>query len=471
MKLVINDWGFLITNGLVSEAKYEDVIKKLKKGDSVEYTDKNGDVINFQVILNDNGQIYLKNLDGGVYKNNYFFITVSDLVNNNLSFRTINFVKNLTPNLQTKDDITKLSELLKQFPIPSWKLSTFKNLDKLIMGSEKIDMVKPDVEDDKFKNYIQVKDVEPFLEELRSLKAGMVYRFTLSNGGTIELNLISNDGKNLFFEYNKLTGAAKSHSELINAELMLNLSSQNIQQKVSSVVDEENVDTVYSITFNKLKPGEDSKGNRLYDKYQIKNIKDIEPASSFDSGDKDKSDSDETEKLTDKEIDDMSAEDITKLVLSDPTFKAAFIKKPNFWDAILKRKPKGIIAAKKILRNVKGGVYDTRLRSGKVAKETPTTTFFKNNQMYFIQLEDKSFVKGPPYDVNIDINNKYRVKAKKRTNLDGDVTVYLTGDGFTIKILSLYGDSKNKFTGEVILNPGEESEYKERRIFSVTDAY
>ena len=168
----------------------------------------------------------------------------------------------------------------------------------------------------------------------------------------------------------------------------------------------------------------------------------------------------------DKEIDDMSSEDITNLILSNPTFKAAFIKKPSFWDGILKRNTKGILAAKAILKNV--GVRASSNKSDKDKKETEVTGFFKNNEEYFLQLSDKSFIKD---EVNLDITKKYRVKAKKRTNVNGDITVFLNGKDYIVKILSRYGENRNQFTGEIILNFGEENEYREKRVFKITDAY
>jgi hypothetical protein len=464
MKLIINEWQYLYYNGLINEAKYSDVIKKLKPKDTLEYLDKNGNTITFEVILNDNGQIYLKG-DSGVYKNNYFFITITDLVDNNLNYRTINISKNVPDELKGETNDSKiLTAILKDFPITTWRKSTFKNIDKILLGGENIDIVKPDAEDEKFKNFINVKDLNPLFEELNSLKPGTTYKLKLSNGGEIDLDLLDNQNNSLFFETNKLTGAAKSYSELINAELLLDVNSKMIQQRVSSLMDEDEVESVYTFKFKKLKGSTDKSGNRVYDIITIKNIVDIDPVGSFDE--KEKEDKKDDGELSDEEIDDMSAEDITNLVLSNPTFKAAFLKKPSFWDGVLKRNPKGILAAKSILKKV--GVKSPSSKSDKDKKETEVTGFFKNNEEYFFQLSDKSFIKD---DINLDIQKKYRVKAKKRTNIDGDITVFLNGKGFIIKLLSKYGENRNQFTGEIILNFGEENEYREKRVFKVTDAY
>ncbi len=462
MKLIINEWQYLYHNGLITEAKYSDIIKKLKPKDKLEYLDKNGNTITLNVIFNDNGQVYLKG-ETGVYKNNYFFITITDLTDNNLTYKTINIPKNLPDELKGENDDTKiLTNILKKFPITTWKKSTFKNIDKIQLGGENIDLVKPDAEDEKFKNFINVKDLNPFFEELNTLKPGTTYKFTLSNGGEIELDLLDNQNNSLFFETNKLSGAAKNYSELINAELLLDINPQMIQQRVSSLIDDDNVESMYVIKFKKLKGGVDKSGNRQYDTVTIKNIVDIDPVGSFDEKEKEEKENDG--ELTNKEIDEMSAEDITNLVLSNPTFKAAFLKKPTFWDSVLNRNPKGILAAKTILKKI--GVRSPS--SDKDKKETEVTGFFKNNEEYFFQLSDKSFVKD---EVNLDIQKKYRVKAKKRTNVNGDITVFLNGKNFIIKILSKYGENNNKFTGEVILNFGEENEYREKRVFNVTDAY
>ena len=468
MKLILNEWFLLVSNGLISEAKYYDVIKKLKKGDKLEYTDKNSEILNFEVIFNDNGQLYLKNLDNGVYKNNYFFVTVGDLNDNNLSFKTINFSKNLPDNLKDeKDDSKKLSAILKAFPIDKWKRSSFKNLDKILMGGETIDIVKPEAEDEKFKNYISVKDLGPIYDELKSLKSGMTYKFTLSNGGEIDLNLIDNKDNSLFFEYNKLTGPAKNYSELINAELILDLSKPNVQQKVSSLTDEENVDSVYTIKFNKLKSGEDKKGNRAYDVVTVKNIKDIDPVGSFNDKEEkgvDAEDDKEIEDMSDKDIDNMSVEDITSLVLNNPTFKAAFLSKPNFWSRLVGGKPKGILAAKDILKKFNN---PEELNSDKKEKNV-VVDFFKNNEEYFVQLMDKTFTRG---ELTLDITKKYKVKAKKRTNVSGGLTVFLYGDGFIFKVNSLIGEVKNEFRATLIIDYNTDNEYRENRTIRVLDAY
>jgi hypothetical protein len=241
MKLIINEWQYLYHNGFINEAKYSDVIKKLKPKDKLEYLDKNGDTLSFEVILNDNGQIYLKG-EAGVYKNNFIFITISDLVNNSLSYRTINIPKNLPDELKNeKDVVLQLKGILKQFPVSTWKRSTFKNIDKILLGGENIDLVKVDAEDEKFKNFINVKDLNPIFDELKGLKVDTTYKFKLSNGGEIDLDLLDNQGDSLFFETNKLSKAAKNYTELVGAELLLNIDSQSIEHKVSSLMDEENV--------------------------------------------------------------------------------------------------------------------------------------------------------------------------------------------------------------------------------------
>jgi hypothetical protein len=465
MKLIINEWQYLYHNGFINEAKYSDVIKKLKPKDKLEYLDKNGDTLSFEVILNDNGQIYLKG-ETGVYKNNFIFITISDLVNNSLSYRTINISKNLPDDLKNEKDIVlQLKGILKQFPVSTWKRSTFKNIDKILLGGENIDLVKVDAEDEKFKNFINVKDLNPIFDELKGLKVDTTYKFKLSNGGEIDLDLLDNQGDSLFFETNKLSKAAKNYSELVGAELLLDINSQSIEHKVSSVMDDENVESMYTFKFKKLKGGTDKSGNRKYDTITIKNIVDIDPVGSFNKEDKEEENKKDDNELSDKNIDKMAPEDITQLILSDPTFKAAFIKKPTFWDAILKRNPKGILAAKKILRNI-GSSSSTK--SDKDDKETEVTSLFKNNQEYILRLSDKSFIKD---DVNIDIQKSYTVKAKKRTNTRGDITVFLYGNSFVVKVIKLNNKSNNEFSGEIIINFKKENEYRERRVFKITDAY
>lgn len=479
MKLIINEWSFLIINGLISEAKYQDIIKKLKAGDEVEYTDNKGDELKFEVIFNDSGQLYLKNIDSGIYKNNYFFITVSDLITNNLSFKTINVKKNLPDNLQNESDDIKLSEILKLFPTSKWRKSSFKAIDRLLMGNEVIEMDEPDDEDEKFKNYIKVTDLNDLYEEFKSFKAGTTYRFTLSNGGTIDLNLIDNKEGSLLFEFNSLDGAAKSYYQLIDSELILDLNKKNIEQRVSSLVSDENVDSVYTIKFNKLKEGADDDGNRAYDVVTIKNIKEIDPIGKFNGDDKTDKKIPSVDELSDEEIDNMSSEDITKLVLSDPTFKDAFLKKRDLSDyfppgtkfignmfKFIDLNPRGILVAKDVIKDIK----TSRTSKPKTNKPNSVFTFFDfekgTKKNYYIQLTDNSFDRD---GVILDITKKYKVVAQKNT-LNEKISVWLYGENFVLKVNKLYSSEiNNEFRVTLIINSNKDNEYRENRTIRVLD--
>jgi len=460
MKIIINEWQFLVSKGLITEEKYQDALKKLKVGDKLEYTDDKGGKLTFSVVFNDSGQVYLKNDDAGIYKNNYFFISVSDLSKTDLTFRTINFVKNLPDKLKGEtDDSVKLKELLKLFPINTWRKSTFKNIDKLTMGGNDIDIEKPDAEDEKFKDYSKVKDIEPFLEELRGLRAGNIYRLTLSNGGTIKLNLLENKGNSLFFEDSGLTGPAKSYNELINVELILDIDAKNVSQMVSSTSDDENVESMYTITFKRIEKGSDTEGNRAYKPIIVKNIIDIDLIGSSDKNDDKEKKSDDKKKLsdmTDAEIDDIESEDITDLVLDDPTFKDAFLSKPGFWSRLVGGKPMGILAAKKILKQHNDG--DENGDKQKI---------IESGKEYKVQLLDKSFNKN---GVSLDMMKKYPVRAVKgkyggeNTALEGLVD----GVKYVFKINKRY-DTKNKFRATIIIGYNTDEEYRENRTIIVTD--
>ena len=455
MEIIINDWQYLITEGLITEEKYQDVIKKLRVGDKLEYTDDSNKTLTFEVIRNDSGQVYLKNLDNGVYKNNYFFITVSDLSKDDLTFKTINVPKNLPDEFksETKDNV-KLFELLKLFPINNWKNSTFKNISKLNMGDEDIDIEKPDAEDEKFKDYRQVDDIDGFLDELRTLKAGNVYKITLSNGGTIDLDLIKNEKDSLFFEYNSAEGPAKSYGELINSELILNIDSKSVEHRISSKTDDENVESVYNIIFEKII---DDGGNRSYKKILIKNIVDIEKSNLSDKEDVEELD------ISDEEIDDMDVDDLTNLVLNNPTFKNTFLSKPGFLERLLGGGPKGILRAKEILKDIKNGDSEDD------KDENSFINLFKDKQEYKIQLSEKSFNRD---DVELDMMKKYSVKAIKRTNANGSKIILLSGkiNGKVFKFkINQPTENKDEYRATLIINDGADDEYTENRTIKVTD--
>ena len=205
--------------------------------------------------------------------------------------------------------------------------------------------------------------------------------------------------------------------------------------------------------------GSNDENNRNYKKILIKNILDIDLSSSSDKKETDKKDTEkkEIEDMTDDEIDDMTQEDITDLVLNNPTFKAAFLSKPGFWRRLVGGKDMGILAAKKILKNFNDG--DSKA-NGEGKNE------WRENQTYFLQLMDKSFNMG---DVSLEMTpTRYKVKAKKRTNVDGTKTVFLEGNGFKFQI-NKKTDSKNQYRATLVIGANTDNEYSENRTIKVTD--
>ncbi len=456
MKIFVNEIQLDILYNLLTEARYQDEVKKVKPGDELKVVDKNGNELLFSILSNDNGQLILKSLmKGSIYINDFFFMDLGALNKDSITMKRVNTPADLR---SEKNDSKRLKEVLKKFPIQSWKQVTFKTVNELYLDGVDIDIDKTETKQkETLKNYEPVTDageINDLLTDFNSFKEGSKYNFYLMDGGSIWTDLITNQGGSLTFEVmpQGLMGSAANYRDLVDAQIRLDINANNIKkfEYYNDKTDETMV--YYNITFKSLLGGEGKGSEKAI---TVKYIKDINMVTAPNNKKKEK------KKKNKPDIDNMSVEDITDLVINDPTLQQAFYKKPNFLQSLLGGKGKGILTARKILGKYFNSIYSDNTSVKDVKKLSEK---FKTGQLYEIKIQDRSFKHA---DVEIDILKTYILKAFKQTSTSGEQRPYLRGEGYVIKINSKMGDS-NDYRVTIIVNSDN---YEENRTMKITNLY
>lgn len=454
MKILVNEIQLDILQKLLTEAKYQDVITSVKKGDELKIIDRDNNELIFSVLLNDKGGLYLKSLvRGSVYINDFFFMDLKSLNKDMLTLKRVNTPSDIR---NEKSDLKRLKKVLLKFPLDDWKSISFKKINEMFLSDEDIDLDKYETEQkESIKNYTEVTDageINDLLTDFNSFKEGSKYNFKLIDGGTIWADLITNQGGSLTFEVipQGLMGSAANYKDLDEAQIRLDVNSKNIKKFEFYDKDKDETMIYYNITFKSLLGGEGRKSEKTV---TVKYIKDINLVSASPKKEKKKKENKKPD------IDKMSGEDITNLVLNDPRFLNAFNKRPGFLKSLLGGKPTGLIAAKKILNKwFSSTYYDTPKGSKELLSK------FINNQSYNIKIKDKSFKRG---DVYIDINKTYTLKAFKQRTTSNVQKPFLKGDGYVVKINSRIEDS-NDYRVTIIVNSDN---YQENRTMTIKNLY
>lgn len=454
MKILVNEIQLDILYNLLTEARYQDEVKKVKPGDELKVVDKNGSELLFSILSNDNGQLILKSLmKGSIYINDFFFMDLGALNKDSITMSRVNTPAELR---NEKDDSKRLKAVIKKFPIQTWKKVTFKTVNELYLDGVDIDIDKTETKQkETLKNFKPVTDaaeINDLLTDFNSFKEGSKYNFYLMDGGSIWTDLITNQGGSLTFEVmpQGLMGSAANYRDLVDAQIRLDVNANNIK-KFEYYNDKTDETTIYyNITFKSLLGGEGKGSEKAITVKYIKDINMVTAPKNKKKKEKKK-----------PNIDDMDVVDITNLVINSPTLQQAFYKKPNFLQSLFGGKGKGIIAAKKILRKYFDSAYsdtDTPKDVKRLADK------FKTGQLYEIKIQNKSFKHS---DVEIDILKTYILKAFKQTTTGGEQRPYLRGDGYVVKINSKIGDS-NDYRVTIIVNSDN---YEENRTMRITNLY
>lgn len=458
MKIFVNEIQLDILYNLLTEARYQDEVKKVKPGDELKVVDKNGNELLFSILSNDNGQLILKSLmKGSIYINDFFFMDLGALNKDSITMKRVNTPADLR---SEKDDSKRLKEVLKKFPIQTWKQVTFKTVNELYLDGVDIDIDKTETKQkETLKNYEPVTDageINDLLTDFNSFKEGSKYNFYLMDGGSIWTDLITNQGGSLTFEVmpQGLMGSAANYRDLVDAQIRLDINANNIKkfEYYNDKTDEYMV--YYNITFKSLLGGEGKGSEKAI---TVKYIKDINmvisPKKKKNKGNKEKNK---------PNIDNMGVVDITNLVINDPTLQKAFYKKPNFLQRLFGGKGKGILAAKKILKK-----YFYRRYSNTPEGIKELLDSFISNQQYNIKIKDKSFKHA---GVEIDMAKTYILKAFKQKTTNQIQRPFLRGDGYVVKINSKIDDSNDSHDYRVTIIVNSDN-YQENRTMTITNLY
>ena len=451
MKIFINEIQIDILYNLLTEEKYDSVAKSVKPGDELKIVDKNNDEIIFSVVSNDGGRLYLKSaIKGNIYSNDFFFKDLSDIDNNSMELKRVNTPAEFR---NIDDDSERLKKVLKKYPVDTWKKFTFKTIKQLYLNDIDIDINDTQAQQQAqqpqgakdVKNYTAVTDpgeLGDLLSDFNAFKEGSDYNFHLIDGGEIKTNLFDNKGGSLNFKVLSLDGSASRYIDLENADIRLDVNANNIKKFEYYDKDTDETSTYYNITFKSVLGGS---GPGSQKKVTVKYISDINLKT----------------KPEVPEVDDMSIEDITDLVLNDKTFKSAFRQDKSLLSQFLTGKvtPDGIFKARRILKKY-FNPFDVETDPRKLKKLSDK---FKKGQAYVIKITDMDFkygsielLKGRTYG-----DDSEKIIGDKRTDTNGIPIAYLKGDGFTIKIDKQI--DKNQYKGTIITSDGHE----EQRTFAI----
>lgn len=239
-KLIISESQF---NRLMVESELKKSFDEIRIHDKILITKENGDELHFKVLDSMAGHITMLNTDTSVYKDHLFFITTSNLQNNNLTYKTI---KNSEQVPTDKED---------------WKNMTFNNIKRfsiftpqekprfdINVSSGEPKEVKPPEE---FGGSEMSPEIEDTLASLDSMKEGKTYIFKLKDGNEISFLVTNKSGKNIGMELidgDKILHSSEGQSfEFINDP-------KNIQLKAP-----DDIDIRLKKYGNKTKDGEDFK--------------------------------------------------------------------------------------------------------------------------------------------------------------------------------------------------------------------
>jgi hypothetical protein len=394
MKLVISETQYnrifskQKTKLVVTETQYErlllenalnNTINQTKSGDIIKLTDKSGNILTFEVIDAFSGQVLMVNKDAGVYKNNFFFITSSDLSDGNLNFRYIH-----KKNVSDQSSIGSIKKNIKD-----WKSSTFKNIKSFeVEGNNGVININPDTgnlkepEDNEQSEEGDITE-ESLTDELKDnllrMEYDTWYKFNFKDGSSIPLKSMGEEGGKVRVAEDgnlKLLGTKDENGNLPTPK---NMAEKNFQRVVSNdaftkandiLID---VDKSKIIKINKPKAegetysvnefgiildvtGLKSDGKQISTSFSIRGLKSFEPTKENQSfkGGKEV----EPMKIPSFSDEEMDAK-VKEYMAGAQNLKDAIYKRPNRWlELIGAAKKRGIVPAEGLLARL--GTYISR---------------------------------------------------------------------------------------------------------------
>lgn len=406
-KIIISESQYEKLKFFILETEFSKLAKSTIKNGDVVKINANDNVFSFKVIDNISGQIYMENIDkGSQYFGKFVFLSLTSFNDTKLE-------------LKVATDAQKSEKPLNP---TNWSKTTLKNVEKIDVyrGDKLIDSTadkKQDEPEDK-KDTQQEPLSDEALDNINDMMRLMLDNLDENKG----LTLVMSNGKNI----NLCCQSASNGSfvlELIGESPIELLSKfDSITIKIISV-DEDDVDTdlftankqLWSTTDNGKTVNviiEGSSGGST-EKVKLTGISDINVTQSCSSEKEEEKEEDEEEEY--------DSEEVLKLVLSDPNLKAAFYKRPNFWQLFKaeltgkEAKGKGIIPTLDLI-----GRYMDKRSSEKLGDN-----FKKKGSVSFIPLESVEV----PF-MNKKGGREY-FELKKDTKYEGEFAVVVKGFSFS----------------------------------------
>ena len=295
----------------------------IKKGDTITIT-TSGKKLNFNVVENFQGQLYMDNIDkDSEYFGKRIFLNKMSFDNNNLEIQV------------AKDDEQKNEKPLKG---NTWQKMTLKNVDEITVSrnGKMLDGTNYDVNAEKNK-----KQKNRFIESISTLNDGDA--ISLETDGKIKnivLDFMSKSSGFVHFELSEETKDALGNPNITGVDISLN--EKDIEVTKNGLLN------VNIITY------ESKDGNMEKKESKIQNIAEF---SVTNVEDKPKEEEKPEEEKPEDTEDDFDAKKVFDILANDTELRNAFYKRPSFWrsfTAELKgEKPKttGYTYVKNLLNN------------------------------------------------------------------------------------------------------------------------
>ena len=295
----------------------------IKKGDTITIT-TSGKKLNFNVVENFQGQLYMDNIDkDSEYFGKRIFLNKMSFDNNNLEIQV------------AKDDEQKNEKPLKG---NTWQKMTLKNVDEITVSrnGKSLDGTNYDVNAEKNK-----KQKNRFIESISTLNDGDA--ISLETDGKIKnivLDFMSKSSGFVHFELSEETKDALGNPNITGVDISLN--EKDIEVTKNGLLN------VNIITY------ESKDGNMEKKESKIQNIAEF---SVTNVEDKPKEEEKPEEEKPEDTEDDFDAKKVFDILANDTELRNAFYKRPSFWrsfTAELKgEKPKttGYTYVKNLLNN------------------------------------------------------------------------------------------------------------------------
>lgn len=226
-KLIITENQLDSLKIAITEGKYAQVIPKISKGNYLQIVTNNNDILHFLVSTSVSGQLYLDNVNKGVYKNEIWFISAASLTDDDLTYNYINKVKQ--PHLITAPHTW-----------PKRSLNNIKELNVLDAGGKVINRV--DIEKPLGQN-----DLSALIEEYLGMQPNEQWKWSFDDQSYMDVQISNVEGKSIAFEIIKTSGAkASRYDSIIGRDLEFEVNDSNINLRPS----DENYQYEWDIIIN-----------------------------------------------------------------------------------------------------------------------------------------------------------------------------------------------------------------------------